>query len=174
MQIINQSCAPAIEAGRVATTDADVRASQKKYQKECQSLFAEVGPTFTSLTTEIAENASKDSDVLTDVTNRTVIITFTVVIMGLVAVLVVGFFAIRSWLVRPIHQLSKTMKLLSSGDWSAQVDGTDRRDEVGTMSKAVQVFKDNGLRARQLEQEAETNRSSIDAERARSTVAHGK
>ncbi len=63
------------------------------------------------------------------------------------------------------------MKALANGDLSVVVNGTDRRDEVGIMAKAVQIFKDNGLRTRELEQEAEANRGKSEAEQARAAEA---
>lgn len=97
--------------------------------------------------------------------------TLIIVAVGLVAVLVLGFLAIRSWLVTPIQQLSKTMNVLADGDFAATVDGVERRDEVGTMAKAVQVFKDNGLRAKELERDAESTRTTSEAERSRAAQA---
>jgi methyl-accepting chemotaxis protein len=86
-------------------------------------------------------------------------------------VLAFGFLGIRSWVVRPIQSMSKTMNILANGDLSVEVSGTQRRDEVGTMAKAVQVFKDNGLRTRELERQSEANRTASEAEQARIAAA---
>ena len=66
----------------------------------------------------------------------------------------------------PLNRLGETMVKLAAGDFSPEVAGQERKDEVGQMSRAVQVFKDNGLRARQLEQEALAQRSMSEQERA--------
>jgi len=55
--------------------------------------------------------------------------------------------ALLSWLVgraiaTPIARLTGTMDRLASDDLDAAVEGGDRRDEVGTMARALQVFKD--------------------------------
>ncbi len=50
--------------------------------------------------------------------------------------------AMRS--MRPLRVLTDTMKRLSNRDLGAEVVGTDRRDEIGAMAQAVQIFK-NGI-----------------------------
>jgi methyl-accepting chemotaxis protein len=76
-----------------------------------------------------------------------------------------SFFAIRVWLVQPIKLLAATMVQLANGHLAVPVTGADRKDEVGSMAKAVQVFKDNGLRARQVEAEASAMRDQSERER---------
>ncbi len=46
---------------------------------------------------------------------------------------------------RPLGRLTQTMGRLADRDWSAEIEGGHRRDEVGAMAKAVQVFKRNGI-----------------------------
>ncbi len=171
LAIIDQTCAAVITAARAAKDEAAVTASQQLFKTQCQPAFAAVSPKFTAFTTEIVEGAAKESDELTDQANRTVMLTLGAVIGGLLVVLACGFLAIRSWLVKPIRDMSTTMVTLANGDLGVSVDGTDRRDEIGGMAKAVQVFKDNGLRARELEQQADQARSATETEKARAAEA---
>jgi methyl-accepting chemotaxis protein len=65
---------------------------------------------------------------------------------GLLAVMaLLGFLVSRS-ISRPITRLTKTMDLLADGDLSAEVKGADRRDELGAMARAVEVFRENGVK----------------------------
>jgi methyl-accepting chemotaxis protein len=68
----------------------------------------------------------------------------------------------------PLDQLSGQMRRLAGGDLAVEVLGLSRRDEVGLMSQAVQVFKDNGLKARALEGEAAAMRADAETQRERS------
>ncbi|MGA1800630.1 methyl-accepting chemotaxis protein [Rhizobium sp. HT1-10] len=167
LQLLNITCGPAMAAALKATSDADVLASQQMFIDQCQLGFAVISPKLTDFTTSVTESSSKESDRLAEVTNSTVMTTLAIVAVGLVAVLAFGFIAVRGWLVRPIQQLAKTMNVLANGDLTASVDGVERRDEVGTMAKAVQVFKDNGLRAKELERDSESSRLANEAERGR-------
>ncbi|THV22964.1 methyl-accepting chemotaxis protein [Peteryoungia ipomoeae] len=167
LAVIENSCAATIAAAHAATSETDVAASQQTFLEQCQPKFVEIGARFSAVTNVVVDEAKKESDVLSANADYTITTTIVGVIGGLVVVLILGFFAIRGWLVRPIRALSNTMVVLANGDLSAEVDGIERRDEIGGMAKAVQVFKDNGLRARELEREAESNRSAGEAERAR-------
>lgn len=167
LQVMKGTCGPTIAAARSATSEEDVAASQQLFLSQCQPAFAAIAPKFIAMTTVMVDVAAKESDELTVQTNTTVTTTLAAVILGLITVLIAGFVAIRSWLVRPIQQMSGTMVVLANGDLSAHVDGTERRDELGVMAKAVQVFKDNGLRTRALEEEAAAARSASETERLR-------
>jgi methyl-accepting chemotaxis protein len=67
-----------------------------------------------------------------------------------------------AWLIsrsitRPLGQLGDRMRSLADGALDADIPGVGRGDEVGAMAATVQVFKDNAVRIRGLEQvEAET------------------
>jgi methyl-accepting chemotaxis protein len=73
----------------------------------------------------------------------------------------------RASITRPLDGLAERMRRLASGDLDVEIDGQDRGDEVGLMAKAVQVFKDNGLKARDMAGEAERLRADADSERGR-------
>jgi methyl-accepting chemotaxis protein len=75
---------------------------------------------------------------------------------------------------RQLVRLSQVMQRLAEGDLAAEVAGVERRDEVGDMARAVEVFKVNALAVRRLEEEtaaqraeAEDARRDVDAARSR-------
>ncbi|QDZ00245.2 HAMP domain-containing protein [Nitratireductor mangrovi] len=74
----------------------------------------------------------------------------------------------------PIRTLTHVMGRLASGENDVDVPATDRRDEIGRMAQAVQVFKDAAIekvrveaQAVELRQGAEAERSRTEAEKAR-------
>ena len=83
-------------------------------------------------------------------------------VASLSSVIVVG----RS-ITLPLNGLARSMAGLAAGDQTIGVAGSDRRDEIGAMAGAVQVFKDNMIRARTLEAEAEANKAKVEADRKR-------
>ncbi|XYD11940.1 methyl-accepting chemotaxis protein (plasmid) [Methylobacterium sp. NMS12] len=66
---------------------------------------------------------------------------------------------------RPIQAMTGAMSVLAGGDVTAEVPYRGRRDEIGAMATAVQVFKDNLIRSRQLE--ADTAQARLAAEEQR-------
>jgi len=65
----------------------------------------------------------------------------------------------------PVTRIGEAMRKLAGGDRSVAVTDLDRKDEVGRMAQAVQVFKDAAIAKARLEAEAGT--TSRDAEAAR-------
>jgi methyl-accepting chemotaxis protein len=71
-----------------------------------------------------------------------------------------GFLLVHRRVSQPLRRLTGAMRRLADHDLSVDVDGVERRDEIGEMSRAVQIFKDGMIEADKLaaEQQAEQNR----------------
>lgn len=69
----------------------------------------------------------------------------------------VGYLLARN-ITKPITRLTKLMTTISKGELEAEIHGSDRKDEIGNMAKAVSVFKDNALANIKLEQQQVTDR----------------
>jgi methyl-accepting chemotaxis protein len=83
-------------------------------------------------------------------------------IMGTAAILGVAsiIFALMTTLfrvIRPLNAMTGTMTRLAGGDKAVEIPARDSKDEIGEMAKAVDVFKQNMIRADELaaEQKAE-------------------
>jgi methyl-accepting chemotaxis protein len=59
----------------------------------------------------------------------------------------------------PIGTLTDTMAQLARRDWSATVKGLSRKDEIGRMAGTLQVFKESGQSADQMQAEMEAERT---------------
>jgi methyl-accepting chemotaxis protein len=75
---------------------------------------------------------------------------------------------------RPLGELGARMTALADGDLDAEIPGVHRKDEIGAMAETVQVFKDNAVRIRGLEQVEAESQSRAVAERraAMNSIAH--
>jgi methyl-accepting chemotaxis protein len=62
---------------------------------------------------------------------------------------------VRRRVCKPIVDLTARMSSLASGDLASDIEGAARGDEIGAMASAVQVFKDNMIKADQLAAEKE-------------------
>jgi len=71
----------------------------------------------------------------------------TVVLLVLTAGLV---FVIVTGITRAIAAMTDAMSTLAEGDKAIEIPGTERGDEIGSMAAAVQVFKDNMIKAEEL------------------------
>ncbi|MGY0835646.1 methyl-accepting chemotaxis protein [Azospirillum argentinense] len=99
--------------------------------------------------------AAPQASVMADA-NRLTLLT---VLVGVGCILLGGLVAWRvgDGIARPIAGLTVTMDRLAAGDLAAAIPGADRKDEAGAMARAVGVFKQGLVQARDLgrQQEAE-------------------
>jgi methyl-accepting chemotaxis protein len=83
----------------------------------------------------------------------------------LIGAAIIGYLASRS-IARPIGKLTDTMRVLAEGDLSVEVEGGARKDELGEMARAVGVFRENGMRMRQMAEAEEASSEARRVERA--------
>ncbi|WP_075215303.1 methyl-accepting chemotaxis protein [Mongoliimonas terrestris] len=78
-------------------------------------------------------------------------------------VLFAAFWTVSRGVAAPLAALQGAMERLAAGDLSTEIPGVGRRDEMGAMAGAVQVFKKSGLERRRLEAEQAAQRAARDA-----------
>jgi methyl-accepting chemotaxis protein len=93
---------------------------------------------------------------------------FTVAILagGTTAVLLIAFVLSHLFIARPLRRMAATMTRMAGGDLEVSIVGADRRDEVGAMGRAVEVFRDNAIALREAERARTTDREQSAARRA--------
>ncbi len=62
----------------------------------------------------------------------------------------------------PLQQIMAAMQAITSGNYSRQVQGTDARDEVGAMARAVEVFRENAIAKRETEDELRNSKEKAE------------
>lgn len=130
--------------------------------KDAEALVAAV-PAYEAiraLQARVAEETSKQSDAAVATSaqasgqaDSSITITFASVLSGLAIVLLASVWLTISAITRPLHRLAHVMKQLASGELTIDVVGQGRRDEIGDMSRAVDVFKQNALAVKRMEAE---------------------
>ncbi len=104
----------------------------------------------------------RDSAAVQAITSR-----MTALSLSLVTVVVI----VLSWLIgrniaRPITAMTDAMRRLAERDMTAEIPGVGRGDEIGAMASAVQVFKENMIRADRLAAEQDAARSERERRQA--------
>jgi len=100
----------------------------------------------------------------------------------LVSVLLVAAFslaigaglALAGGIGKPIAAMTETMRKLAAGDKSVEIPARGRKDEVGAMAEAVEVFKQNAIEAERLAGEQEKARAAQMARAAQIEALTGK
>ncbi|WP_297107922.1 methyl-accepting chemotaxis protein [uncultured Devosia sp.] len=132
--------------------------------------------------TWIAE-ATKAIDTLLDLTTQTTIAATTLVsheadqarlamifeaaiLLASLGLAGLAFHVVVSQVAKPLGRITEAMRSLASGDLNAEVPYAERRDEIGEMAAAVDVFKQNGIRVAEMTEE-EQRANARRLERAR-------
>ena len=87
---------------------------------------------------------------------RAVTVATAVTIGALVVLILIALglrYALARAIARPVTRITEVMRRLSEGDTSVAIFGLGRRDELGAMASAVEVFKLNALDRQRLEVE---------------------
>lgn len=88
--------------------------------------------------------------VVSDMRNSSILVT----VITLVVVSAVGMLLSRG-IVRPLTAMTTAMRELASGELQTEVPSQDRKDEIGHMAAAVQVFKENAFRVKEMSEARE-------------------
>ncbi len=171
LQLLDVTCKSSIEQASASTSDAEIQSSQAKFLTECQPQFPLLSKRLIDKTQKLMESATALTHQVEANANSAVWKTVGIIASGLLAFLIAGLLGVRHWLVSPLKALSVTMARLANADYDAPVADTNRRDEIGEMAKAVEVFKVNGLKAITLEHEAGEQRERTEEERRRNADA---
>ena len=116
--------------------------------------------------------AQLDVGVMTEITSNeafaaiydTEMLMAVVALIGIAAIAGGGFLIARG-IANPVIDMTGAMGRLAEGDLEVHIPAQDKTDEIGDMSKAVQVFKDNALRTKEMEAEQEEAKRRAEEEK---------
>ncbi len=94
--------------------------------------------------------------------------TFVLIVACIVIALLIGL--ALAWLIgnsiaNPIRNMTNAMEEIAGGKLETEVPGVGRKDEIGSMADAVEVFKDNAVERVRLEQEQEQSKIRAEEEK---------
>jgi methyl-accepting chemotaxis protein len=174
LDAVDNVCAKATQMGLAATSPDAVMKAQTEYQTSCYPSITRAAETLSSPISNADAARVQIKETLNDVTSTTIATTYAVVGGSLLALGLFAWFAVQAWISKPINGLSTTMRKVADGDLSITIEGADRRDEIGGMAGALQVFKTNGLKLRETEAAAATAQKEAEAERARAAAVQAE
>ena len=138
--------------------------------KAVREVMGKLQTSISEKTDELVAKLETQKATITADKDRTIMLIFSAVIAGLLAVLGGAVWMTVSAISRPLQNLGGVMERLAKGDLTVDVTGQDRRDEVGLMSRAVGVFKENAEAAKRLQAEAEAAKLKAEADRKKSML----
>jgi methyl-accepting chemotaxis protein len=161
--------------------DEVVASDSKGDQATARSLLAQIDPEVAKWRADLRKwnDANQHaiiakSDFLTAQTNATIITSLGILIALFAGFVGLSLFVATRGITKPIDRLRHRMQSLAEGNISDEIPGKQRSDEVGEMSRAVEVFLQNALDRIRLEDEADANRSLSEKERAAQEAQRAK
>ncbi|HYH37130.1 MAG TPA: methyl-accepting chemotaxis protein [Azospirillum sp.] len=157
------------ETDRISDDYVEAFTAVTKASLEIQGLafstMAKEGAEFAELTDKVVDAQSKARDEILKETKGDMAQTqSTSLVMGGGAValgLLLAWLVARS-IVRPVTEMTGSMTALAGGDLAVAIPALGNQDEIGAMARAVQVFKDNAIEKKRMD---EAERERLEAER---------
>jgi methyl-accepting chemotaxis protein len=114
--------------------------------------------------------AGADAAVAASAATHEQAMTMETVVIGFAALVVLGAiaYAVRG-VARPIRIITAAMAKLAGGDTASSIPHGGRKDEIGEMARAVEIFRQAAITNHKLEEEARLQRAESEAERQKVT-----
>ena len=119
----------------------------------------------TAVTLSVLSDTKARTADLGEQTSQTIMVTLIASGGGVLLGLLGAIWMASRTITGPMDKLKSAMQSLATGQFSTEVEGQERQDEIGEMARTVLIFKQNGLEMQRLEAEGEQSRSSADATR---------
>jgi methyl-accepting chemotaxis protein len=118
---------------------------------------------------QVEDRLAADLRVLAEQIHAAALRLFYIVLGALLALFIVTALVatlIIRGITRPLADMSGAMERLAKGEVEIAVEGGERRDEIGTLARALAVFKDNAVEAKRLAEAQEAERRAKEARAA--------
>ena len=122
-------------------------------QKDTSAAFAKIEPAIAALAQAIAKLES-DANAAADKARGDTELLFEIAALATLLVVAMYAFVVGRGITRPLAALVALLQKLAAGDNAVEIDGIDRKDEIGDVARTARVFKENGLAKIRLEQES--------------------
>ena len=135
--------------------------------KKLNDMIPVVAAELLTINQELSEEMTSRMSSLSASADWSLMLVYVSSAVGILFSLALALWLSMAKIARPLNQLAQRMGALAGGDIAVEIDGQNRRDEVGTMARAVQVFKDNAVALKESEAQTEVQRRAAEEERAR-------
>jgi methyl-accepting chemotaxis protein len=133
-------------------------------QNETSVAYAKIEPGIEAVAQSIARlgaESAAEADRVRQATARR----FEIAAAGILLVMLLYAYWVGRSITKPLAVLVALLQKLARGDYATAIIGTGRRDEIGDVARAAEIFKENGLAKLRMEQEQAEAERRATAER---------
>jgi len=152
------------DAGRIVAAGRPAEALALIGSQDVLSLYSQLGEALARNADLNSRSARLEAETAQALAAAATLASYGAVTLAVLAALGASILAFLR-ISRPIQRMTEAMAGLAAGDAAIVVPDVQRRDELGAMAAAVQVFKDNLIRSRALETEAAQARQAAEEQR---------
>lgn len=150
--VVAKHVAAAEEAGREISgaleTVLRLSSEEERFRKDAETLIGSIEGAAIEVVRLLEDDTARRSE--------TALVTVAIALGLGVLAWVSGLFMARNRLLLPFRGLTRAMERLAKGDLTAASEGANRRDEIGAMARAMEVFRGNALKVQNLRAERDT------------------
>jgi methyl-accepting chemotaxis protein len=159
--------AKTVAAAATAHQDAQALTLMRtRFDPALHSARAEIA----ALVTDVTAATRRQSDRTSASAAAAVVASYTAIAVGVILSMTLVMLIARQTIARPLLRLSEAMERLAGGQLDIDIGDGTRRDEVGAMTRSVEVFKRNAQTMKRLEAEqAEHEKRALAEKRAAMT-----
>jgi methyl-accepting chemotaxis protein len=154
--------ADAAALDEVTKAAADLRTRQAELMKASTTIDEQVSNINQRLEEVRAEKGSQTGLAVQGIRQTVLIAAGAALVLGCILAWLIG-----SSVSGPIRRMTDRMQALAAGELDEAIAGGESRDEIGRMARAVEVFRNNALMVRRMEQDAASQRDAAEADRSR-------
>jgi methyl-accepting chemotaxis protein len=134
------------------------------YNNQSEPIYKKAKEALDTLVAAEVREAEKEAGEATLFVHETIIHSaVAALIAAILSVIIAGMF--EKTVLRMILRITEKMRILSGGDLTVAIDGTERGDEIGAMAKALQIFKDTALQAEKMREDQKLAEIKADQDR---------
>ncbi|CAN5497661.1 HAMP domain-containing methyl-accepting chemotaxis protein [soil metagenome] len=159
------TCSPIIDAASKTSTPDEAAKAVQRIKNECVPQIEAGTQLQAKMLNELLADQAKLSDAMTAQASSSVQTVVIAAAMGLLVSLMLAIWIGISGLSRPISQLKVVMEKFAGSDFEASTPGLQRRDEIGEMARAVEVFKTNGREVERMTMDQQMGEQRATAQR---------
>jgi methyl-accepting chemotaxis protein len=150
-----QSCASVLQAVGQPKRNEMLPQIAADMGKTCAPVLDEMVLKTRGFVDEMIKESRRQSDGIGMSASMAITYTYIVLFGSITAVLALAVFVVMTTLTSPLKVLVDAMAKMSKGDLAVVVQGADRKDEIGSVARTLEVFRSGLLETEQLRMEAQ-------------------
>lgn len=166
-EAIDVKCSQVIKVAATSTTVEENAKAATMMKSTCAPALDAVSAAATRVNNEIIADVGRQSAQATETAHRTDKIVLGSISLATLAVMGLSVVLVRGGIVAPINQVIAAMGAMGRGELDNAVEGVQRKDEVGSIATALEVFREQ---LQEAEQARQANALGEEAERHRLTM----